>query len=97
MPHKHRLNKSSLHTRTNPCRAVSDLLGCTIPSARRFIDTDLSVCRLVRKAGVALELLELPAIEFVDMFAVVVRVHSKFVHNREPYSDFDVLPVVVGC
>eukprot|EP00752_Nemacystus_decipiens_P011881 g10535.t1 len=35
----------------------------------RCIDADLGVCRLIRKAGIALELLELPAIEFIDMFA----------------------------
>ena len=38
----------------------------------RCIDADLGVCRLIRKAGIALELLELPAIDFIAMFAVAV-------------------------
>ncbi|CAM9242814.1 unnamed protein product, partial [Hapterophycus canaliculatus] len=42
----------------------------TAETELRSIDADLSVCRLARKASIALELLELPAIEFVDMFAV---------------------------
>lgn len=45
------------------------------------MDADLGVCRLIRKAGIALELLELPAIEFIDMFAVEVRLRSSFPHR----------------
>lgn len=47
----------------------------------RCIDADLGVCRLIRKAGIALELLELPAIEFIDMFAVAVRLRTSFRHR----------------
>ncbi|CAM9421502.1 unnamed protein product [Ectocarpus fasciculatus] len=53
---------------------ISMLLPGSLVAAEtelRCIDADLSVCRLARKAGIALELLELPAIEFVDMFAAV--------------------------
>ncbi|CBN74280.1 conserved unknown protein [Ectocarpus siliculosus] len=53
---------------------ISMLLPGSLGAAEtelRCIDADLSVCRLARKAGIALELLELPAIEFVDVFAAV--------------------------
>ncbi|CAN0002365.1 unnamed protein product [Scytosiphon promiscuus] len=52
---------------------VSMLLPGSLLAAEaelRSIDADLSACRLARKASIALELLELPALEFVDMFAV---------------------------
>lgn len=44
----------------------------------RCIDADLGVCRLIRKAGIALELLELPAIEFIHLFAVAVSPRLSF-------------------
>ena len=43
------------------------------PQTRRYTDADLSLCRLVRKACLALEIIELPAIEFVDALATAVR------------------------
>lgn len=48
----------------------------------RYTDADLSLCRLVRKACLALEIIELPAIEFVDALATAVRLLSASMQRR---------------
>lgn len=69
-----------LHCLTLRMRRIRSLLTC------RCIDADLGVCRLIRKAGIAVELLELPAIEFIDMFAVAVSLRLSFRHRVRKHN-----------
>lgn len=57
----------------------------------RCIDADLGACRLIGKASLALEMLEEPAIEFVDAFAAVVRTRS----NAPQISDSVIGPTPI--
>lgn len=43
----------------------------------RCADADLSLCRLVGKASLALELLEVPIMEFLDALAASVSMHGR--------------------
>eukprot|EP00903_Cladosiphon_okamuranus_P014632 g13568.t1 len=72
-----RMSERLLHVDLLDAQARSSRVSMLLPGSLvlaetelRCIDADLGVCRLIRKAGIALELLELPAVEFIDMFAV---------------------------
>lgn len=55
--------------------------------SRRCAEVDLSVCRLAGKASLALELLELPAMEFIDALArVKVCVESGPAQDIAPFT-----------
>ena len=80
---------ASFHGRVPTCiRASPDLGTCcmltrvrdkfNISSTHRCIDADLRVCRLIGKAGIALELLEVPVVEFLNMFDAAVSPCSSF-------------------
>lgn len=72
-----------LSGRTGQLQAWSDeAIAIAAPRTRRYTDADLSLCRLVRKACLALEIIELPAIEFVDALATAVGLLSAPMQRR---------------
>ena len=66
------------------------------PQTCRHTDADLSLCRLVRKACLALEIIELPAIEFVDALGTAVRktnITSSYAHGSKTWTYYAVNPL----